>query len=166
MSTTKNIQSIVKLVITIITCQLVGLITVFSTQPESNYWYEGVIKPSWKLPIYFFGSVWTILYFLMGVSVWRIWISGNHKSMKRYTLLIFGVQLFLSALWSILFFNFHTQSLAFLIISLLIVLLIFCIVEFFKISKTAAFLLVPVLFWVCFQAVLNFRMLFLSNYNC
>ncbi|SFA92598.1 TspO and MBR related proteins [Flavobacterium swingsii] len=166
MSTTKNIQSTVKLVISILTCQLVGMVTVFSTQPESNYWYNRVVIPFWKFPIYFFDPVWTILYFLMGISIWMIWISGKHKSMKKYTILIFGIQLFLSALWSLLFFNFHAQSLALFIILLLVVFLAFCIIEFFKISKMAAFLLVPSLLWVCFEAVLNFKILFLSNYNC
>lgn len=166
MSTTKDIQSTVKLVISVLTCQLVGVVTVFSTESGSNYWYNGVIMPIWKVPVYFFGSVWTILYFLMGISIWIIWISGNHKAMKRYTALIFGLQLFLSALWAILFFNFHAQSLALFIILLLIVFLVFCIIEFFKISKVAAFLLTPSFLWVCFEAVLNFKILFLSNYNC
>lgn len=166
MSTAKNIQSTTKLIIAVLTCQLVSVIKIFSTEYGSDYWYNGVVMPMWKLPVYFFGSVWTILYFLMGISIWIIWTSGKHKSMKRYTILIFGIQLFLSALWTILFFNFHAQSLAFLTISLLIVFLVFCIIEFFKISKIAAFLLIPVLFWVCFEAVLNFKILFLSNYNC
>jgi translocator protein len=166
MSTTKNIQSTLKLVISVLTCQLVSIIIVLSTQPESNYWYNTVVMPFWKLPVHLFGTVWTILYFMMGISIWMIWISGKHKSMKRYTILIFGTQLFLSALWVLFFFILHAQSLAFLTILLLIIFLVFCIIEFFKISKMAAFLLMPSLLWVCFEAVLNFKILFLSNYNC
>lgn len=166
MSTKKNIQSTLKLVISILICQLVGMVIIFSTRPESNYWYTAVIMPFWKLPAHFFGTVWTILYFLMGISIWLVWISGKHKSMKRHTVLIFSVQLFLSALWAILFFKFNTQLLAFLTILVLIGFLVFCVVEFFKISRMSAFLLLPSLLWGCFEAILNFKILFLSNCNC
>jgi translocator protein len=166
MSTARNIETTIKLALSIITCQLVVIASVFLTQSDSNYWYNMLILPTWKLTIAFFGSVWSILSFLMGISIWIIWTSGKHKSMKKYTIAIFIIQLFLSFLWSILIFNYHSQPFAFLVILILIVLLILCVIEFSKISKLAAWLLVPSLCWVCFEAVLNFKILFLNDYGC
>ena len=166
MSTVKNIDSTIKLAFTIIVCQLVVLASVFLTLSGTNYWYEVIILPTYKFSIYIFGGLWAMLNFLMAISVWLIWISGKHKSMKKYTIEIFITQLLLSFLWSILFFKFHSIVFSFLSICILIVLLVLCIVEFSKISKLAAWLLVPYLILVCLEAILNFKVLFKSDYCC
>jgi tryptophan-rich sensory protein len=69
---------------------------------------------------------------------------------------LFGVQLALNVGWSALFFWLHRPGLAFAEIVLLWVLILLTILAFWKLSVTAAWLMIPYLVWVAFAAALNF----------
>jgi tryptophan-rich sensory protein len=164
MSTLKNIQSTVKLAASIIICQLVGISAVLLSQKNSNYWYDTIVMPSWHLSTYFFGTIWVVLYFLLGLSLWLVWDSKISEFNKQNAIILYGMQLFLNFLWSILFFRFHSESIAFLNITVLIVLVFISIIQIYKFSKMATWLLIPYFIWICFEGFLNFKILFLSGY--
>jgi len=164
MSTLKNIQSTVKSVASILHCQVVGIMTILLSQTENNYWYDTIVMPSWHLPSLFFGTIWVVLYFLFGLSLWFIWSTRISKFQKNSTITLYVTQLFLNFLWSILFFRFHSQVFAFLSITILMVLGFVSIVQVYKISRAATWLLIPYFIWICFEGVLNFKILFLNNY--
>jgi tryptophan-rich sensory protein len=155
---TKTISSGWKLVICIIICQLTGIISGWLTTTQNNSWYESIVKPSWNPPGYIFGPVWTILYFLMAISLWLVWKSTAKETPKLQALLIFALQLFLNFWWTLLFFKFHSPISAFIEIMVMIALILSTIVRFSKISKLAAWLLVPYISWVCFAALLNYNL--------
>ncbi|RTE85834.1 MULTISPECIES: TspO/MBR family protein [Gammaproteobacteria] len=121
---------------------------------QASSFYVDLNQPSWAPPAWLFGPVWTTLYTFMGVSVWLIW-RLNPENSKRL-LLFFAAHLVVNALWSWFFFAWQMGLVSFLWILLLIAMVVKLIVDYWKVSKPAALLLVPYLAWISFAAVLNF----------
>ena len=158
MNTTNTLSNIWKLIICILICQSTGIISGWLTTTQNNVWYDSIIKPSWNPPGYLFGPVWTILYLLMAFSLWIVWKSYAPEVQKFQACLIFALQLFLNFWWTILFFKLQCPLCAFVEILLMILLILITIYKFSKISKTAAWLLVPYISWVCFATILNYKL--------
>ena len=163
LSNLENIQSIVKLVISVLFCQMVGIASILFSQTENNYWYESYILNTWKISIYSFGAIWVLLYFLVGNSLWYVWTSKINYKLKNQAIQLFLIQLCLNFLWFVLFFNFHFVVIAFFIISILFVFILMLIIQLFKISKTALYLLIPYLAWVIYELILNIKILLVFN---
>jgi len=149
-----------KLIAAIIITQLAGIIGSFFTVSSVIIWYVTLNKPFFNPPSWLFGPVWIILYLMMGVALYIVWNNRTKKSNTALTL--FGIQLVLNSLWSILFFGLKNPLLAFIEIIILWVLILFTIIYFKKESKTAAYLLIPYILWVSFAAILNLA-IFLLN---
>jgi translocator protein len=98
----------------------------------------------------------------MGISLWLVWKSEHPKNQKLKAQIIFAIQLFLNFWWSFLFFKFQSPSLAFIEIIVLLIFIIITIFSFSKISKPAAWLLVPYAAWVSFAAILNYTIMVLN----
>ena len=49
---------------------------------DAAVFYAELIKPSWAPPASVFGPVWSILYLLMGVSVWLVWREPKPQSKR------------------------------------------------------------------------------------
>jgi tryptophan-rich sensory protein len=130
---------------------LTGGIGGAATGPAIATWYAGLEKPAWNPPNWVFGPVWTTLYVLMGSAAWLAWRAGAPPS----ALVLFGVQLVLNALWSVLFFGMRRPDLAFGEILVLFVAIVACAASFGTASKLAAWLMVPYGAWVAFGSVLN-----------
>lgn len=150
-------KSIYKLMISIAIPLAVGGLAGFFTSSSVSTWFVTLNKPSFNPPSWVFAPVWTVLYVLMGISFYIIWKS-HAKLEKRYTgYTYYWLQLTLNFLWSFLFFYFQRPDLALVDIILLFILIASTIFSFRKISKTAAWLLVPYLCWVAFATALNFE---------
>lgn len=151
-----------KLVLTILISEGIGIVSGLLAGVANNPWFEALQKPSWNPPGYLFGPVWTILYLLMGISSWLIWKSPQPIKRRRTALIFFAIQLFLNFWWSILFFNFHSSLLALIDIFAMLFFISLTIFAFSKISKLAAWLLVPYLLWVSFATALNASIWYLN----
>jgi len=127
----------------------------------NNLWYQSLNKSALTPPGYVFSVAWTILYILMAITVF-LYIKGGINKEKTFALWVFGIQLILNLLWSPIFFGLHNVYLAFGIILLLLILVLWVIVLFHKTSKTAAYLLVPYFLWLIFAAYLNFEIIRLN----
>ena len=150
-------KSIYKLIISIIIPLAVGGISGFFTSSSVNTWFKSLNKPSFNPPSWVFAPVWTTLYILMGISFYIIWKS-HAKLEKRYTgYTYYWLQLALNFLWSFLFFFYKRPDLALIDIILLFIMIASTIMSFRKVSKTAAWLLVPYICWVAFATALNFE---------
>lgn len=114
--------------------------------------YNSLEKPFLSPSSIVFPIVWTILYTLMGIS-YGILKSNNLADSKIN--LIYYLQLFVNALWSIIFFTLKWRLFAFIWILLLIVLIIFMIIKFYNKNKIAGLLQIPYLLWTLFAAYLN-----------
>jgi benzodiazapine receptor len=152
-----------KLVVSILVCQLAGVIGGIFTASSVDTWYTTLTKPAFNPPNWLFSPVWITLYVLMGVALFLVWRQGLQTEGVRNALWIFGLQLGLNTLWSILFFGLKMPLLAFIEIVVLWSLILITLLKFKKISKLAGLLLVPYLLWVSFAAVLNFFLWYLNR---
>jgi tryptophan-rich sensory protein len=76
---------------------------------------------------------------------------------------VFGVQLALNVLWTLAFFGLRSTLLGFAMIVLLWIAIAATIIEFVRIRKDAALLLVPYIVWVTIAAFLNYFLLILNH---
>jgi benzodiazapine receptor len=118
--------------------------------------YANIIRPDFSPPGWVFPIVWFILYFLMAVAVYRIIQWGSYGKQTDKAIFYFTLQLALNYLWSILFFRFQLYGIAFIELLVLLILIILTTIEFAKIDKWAALLMVPYILWVSFAGILNF----------
>ncbi len=132
----------------------VGAIAGFATASNIGGWYATLSKPVFNPPNWIFGPVWTLLYILMGIALFLIW-KQPASLYKSNSLWLFFIQLLLNFFWSFLFFYFHKIGLAFVDIVALLVFIILTIFSFSRLSKKAAWLLVPYICWVSFATILN-----------
>ena len=128
-----------------------------------NPWFSNLNKPSWNPPSAVFGPMWTVLYLLMGISLWLVWKSTKATNQKEIAITFFIIQLFLNFWWSLLFFKFHSPALALADIILLLILIIITAFHFFPISRTAAYILIPYILWVAFASLLNYSIWILNK---
>jgi len=149
--------------LSILICELAGLIGSLFTTPSIPGWYAGLIKPAFNPPNWLFGPVWITLYALMGLAAWLVYDKGVRRADVKRALFVFVAQLILNVLWSIMFFGAHQILGAFVIIVALWILILGTILRFLKISKAAAYLLVPYLLWVGFATVLNVSLYILNR---
>lgn len=113
--------------------------------------YSSLIKPPFSPPKIVFPIAWSIIYFLMGLSYF---ILKNNDNSKK-TNLIYYIQLFVNALWSIIFFYFKLRFPSCIWIILLDILVIIMINNFYKINKISAYLNIPYLLWILFATYLT-----------
>lgn len=155
-----KIKKLYLLALSIIACQMAGLVGSIFTFSAIPNWYMYLNKPVFNPPNWIFGPVWTILYLLMGIS---LFIILNSKSkLKTKALKVFFIQLLLNTLWSIIFFGLQNPLFGLFEIIILLVFIILSIYYFYKINKKAAYLLVPYLLWVSFASFLNLFIVLLN----
>ncbi len=152
-----------KLIISVVGCEVVGLLSTPFTIASIPTWYAGLIKPSFSPPNWIFAPVWTILYFLIGISVFLVWRKGIKNKEIKIAIYYFSAQLFFNFLWSVIFFGLHMPLFAFIDIIALLVAIVLTMMKFSRISKTALYLLIPYLLWVSFAAVLNGAIVLLNK---
>lgn len=112
-------------------------------------------KPPLSPPGILFPIVWTILYTLMGISSYLVFSSDTTKEDINDALSVYALQLFVNFCWSIIFFRLEWYLFAFCWLLLLWALILYTILLFYRISKPAAYLLIPYLLWVTFAGYLN-----------
>jgi tryptophan-rich sensory protein len=132
----------------------IGSISGIATAAGIKSWYLTLNKPFFNPPNYLFGPVWTLLYLLMGISIYLI-LQTPKTDMRKKAIIIFCVQLGLNFLWSFLFFKFQLVGIAFIEILLIWASILTMILTFYKLNKTAALLQIPYLLWVSFASILN-----------
>ena len=123
-------------------------------------WYAVLNKPFFSPPNWIFGPVWTILYILMGISLYFLWISKKKEKIK--VIKLFLIQLMLNLFWSIIFFSWHNPLAAFATIISLWIFIYLTIRQSYSIFKISAYLLYPYIVWVSFALVLNLFIVILN----
>ncbi len=152
-----NKRGIFRLLLSILITQAVGGLGSIFTVGAIKSWYPTLKKPSFNPPNSIFGPVWSVLFTLMGVSLFLVWRKkAEGKPGVDPALKVFGIQLGLNTLWTILFFGLKSPFYGLVDIAFLWVAILATIVAFSAISVPAALLLIPYILWVSFAAVLNF----------
>lgn len=133
---------------------LAGVIGSAFTRRAIPEWYVKLNKPTWTPPNWVFGPVWSALYLMMGLAAWLVWRKVGWAGATT-ALALFGAQLALNALWSVLFFGMRSPGAGVAGIAVLWVMIVVTLVVFWGITPAAGALLLPYLAWVTFAAGLN-----------
>jgi tryptophan-rich sensory protein len=138
----------------ILVCNLIGALGAIWTSSDSS-WYKKINKPDFNPPSWIFGPVWTLLFTLMGISLYLVWVSPS-SNIKMIALILFGIQFLFNIAWSYLFFGLNKPLWSFIEILLLLVWIIITAFYFFKVNKTSGYLFIPYFLWVSFASFLNY----------
>ena len=137
---------------------VLGTVVGFLTNTSGQLWYRRLSKPAWTPPDAVFGPVWTVLYLLMGaaaVLVRRARPTDGPRGASDLALGLFGGQLVLNLLWSVIFFGRQQVRAGLVEIVVLVAALIATVVAFARVRLTAALLLLPYLAWTSFATFLT-----------
>lgn len=147
-------NKVLKLVVSIVIPFVAAGVGNLATIPNISSWYTTLEKPFFNPPNWVFGPVWTLLYLLMGLSLYLLWTQPSKKD-KTKAFIAFGIQLALNTLWSIVFFGLHSPVGGMVVIVGLLATIIVTMRYFWGFSKLAAYLLLPYILWVSFATILN-----------
>lgn len=129
---------------------IVGGIVAFVIKDSIDY--SLLVKPVLAPPKILFPIAWTIIYFLMGLSYY---FYKKDNSDFGIIDILYYVQLFVNAFWSIIFFLWKARFAAVLWIVLLDVLVLFLVYFFLQKKKISAILNIPYLLWILFATYLT-----------
>jgi translocator protein len=139
----------------VILCLGVGFLAGQATQMSVKTWYTTLEKPFFTPPDTLFAPVWTLLYLLMGIAVGRIGYFSTRRQKGKTALYLFGFQLLVNGLWSLVFFGLRTPLWGMVVILILLFLIVKTIQQFKAIDLLATRLLYPYLLWVFYASLLN-----------
>ena len=154
MTKNKYLSLLILLLVTFIAPVIGSYVTSVFKEP----WYSEIIQPSFNPPSWVFPPVWSTLYVMMSIAIWRVWIAiFNSRILKLYFF-----HLFFNCIWSIIFFGFHQIGLALINIIVILFFIIILMKEYLKIDKLSFYLMIPYFLWSSFALVLNASILFLN----
>lgn len=139
----------------------VGGLSAFLTSDNMRL-FEQIQKPPLSPPALLFPIVWTILYVLMGIASYLVLRSNKENQQVGSALKAYGLQLVFNFFWSLIFFNAEAYLFSFIWLVIMWVLIIITIIRFYRISKPAGYLMIPLLIWVTFAGYLNLAIYFLN----
>ena len=122
--------------------------------------FDSLVKP-FEIPGFIFPVVWTILYTLMGYSSYLIYESNDYHS--ECCLKIYILNLFVNFLWSPIFFGLNLRLFGLIWIILLVIVVTYMIICFYKVNKKAAYYQIPYLIWCLFATYLNLMFYILNR---
>jgi translocator protein len=146
---------VIKLIICVLAVFAAAGIGSLFTVKAIPAWYAGLKKPPYTPPNWAFGPVWTILYVLMAVSIFLIWQKELTAGGVVLAFVLFWIQLFFNALWSVVFFGLKSKGGGVFVIILLWLLILATLIASFRVSAWAGALLVPYILWVSIASYLN-----------
>ena len=154
MTKNKYLSLLILLLLTFIAPVIGSYVTSVFKEP----WYSEIIQPSFNPPSWVFPPVWSTLYVMMSIAIWRVWTTFfNSRILKLYFF-----HLFFNCIWSIIFFGFHQIGLALINIIVILFFIIILMKEYLKIDKLSFYLMIPYFLWSSFALVLNASILFLN----
>ncbi len=151
----KSLSFLLFAIITYSASVIGGLATINFKEP----WYSMLVMPAYNPPDWVFAPVWTTLYLLMTIAIWKFWHSKNRDIDTIY---IYIVHLIFNTTWSIVFFVFHKIILALIVLVILILLIIVLIVRFKRVNLLSYYLMIPYLLWCLFALLLNVSLVILN----
>jgi tryptophan-rich sensory protein len=98
----------------------------------------------------------------MGIALFLVWQKGFERRDVKIAMAVFGVQIILNVLWSVIFFGFRSITGGLIEIVFLWIAILVNIIVFYKISKTAGLLLVPYIIWVTIASYLTYTIYLLN----
>lgn len=146
-------SNLVRFVSSVVVCEAAGIVGSVFTISAIPGWYAALQKPWFTPPNWLFAPVWLALYFLMGATLYLLW---GKRPQSGAALAAFGVQLVLNVAWSAVFFGAHELLYGFVIIAALWLAILVTVALSYRVSRTAAALLIPYILWVTVASALNY----------
>ena len=131
-----TLRSVVLAAVCILIPLVSGAVIGILTMSGVTDWYTTLNKPWFTPPDYVFGPVWTVLYILMGISLYLIVIQGWENETVKTGIILFAAQLGVNLLWSIIFFGLHSPLGGLGCIVVLLALIVATMITFAKPVKT------------------------------
>ena len=147
MTKNKYLSLFLILLITSLASVIGGFVTASFKEP----WYSEIILPSFNPPSWVFAPVWTTLYIMMSIAIWKIWINFFDSRILK----LYFIHLFFNGTWSIVFFGFHQIGLALLNLILILFFIILLMKNYLSKDKVSFFLMIPYLIWSSYALILN-----------
>ncbi len=123
----------------------------------ASSWYASLNKPFFAPPSWLFGPVWTVLYILIGIALFRAISLWRQNKLKTNFILIFIFNLLTNFLFSPLQFGLQNNLLALIDIILVLISLTLLLIKAYRLKlKTILSLLSPYFLWVAFATILQF----------
>ncbi len=151
-----------KLVISLLVPIITGSIAALITNKDMSI-YKNINTPPFSPPMIVFPIVWSVLYILMGVSLYMIWTAQNSSLDKSGAYIAFAVQLFLNFIWTPIFFSAKQYLIAAIVLVMMIIAVVIMIFKFKKIRPNAAYLQIPYLIWLLCAMYLNIGVYILNK---
>ncbi|MDD1757747.1 MAG: tryptophan-rich sensory protein [Methanotrichaceae archaeon] len=149
-------NELLRLILSIVICQMAGIIGSIFMASSVASWYPTLVKPSFTPPGSYIGLIWIVLFTLMGISLFLIWRETPGNSAVRIALYFFAAQLIVNVLWNVAFFSLQSPISGVIVIFVLWILILITIIKFWPINRTAALLLIPYIVWVSIAAYLTY----------
>ena len=130
----------------------------FTTATFKEPWYSEIILPSFNPPSWVFGPVWTTLYILMSIAIWRVWVIFHDRKILN----LYFFHLFFNSTWSIVFFGFHLIELALINLIIILIFIITLMKIYFNKEKISFFIMIPYFLWSAYALVLNSAIVILN----
>lgn len=142
--------------------EAVGALSGWLTREGVKVYEQTVTKPPLSPPSWVFPVVWGILFALMAIGAARVYLSPAGPERTR-SLRLYGLQLAVNFVWSIIFFNLQAFGLALVWLVLLWILVLRMLLAFRRVDPVAGWLQLPYLLWVSFAAYLTAGVLLLNG---
>ena len=146
------------LVIILLVTFIAPMIGSYAAATFKEPWYSEIILPSFNPPSWVFAPVWTTLYLMMSIAIWKIW----KNSFDTRILKIYFIHLFFNSTWSIVFFGFHLIGLALVNLIIILLFIIFLMKKYLMRDKISFYLMIPYFTWSGYALILN-SSIFLLN---
>ncbi|MBO0450883.1 MULTISPECIES: TspO/MBR family protein [Enterococcus] len=149
-----------KLLVCIIGVELTGALSGFFAGDIPKI-YAQLNKPLLAPPGNIVGTIWIILYALIGLALFLV-IDSKEARGKTVSYVLFGIQLVLNFIWSIIFFGGSHFWIASFISLTLLITIVLSIREFYTLSKSAALCFIPYFIWIVYATYLSFGLAILN----
>lgn len=128
---------------------------------SDNIFYKSLEKPFFAPTPIIFPIVWTILYTLIAISIYKIYSNFDYKKTKSYTKSLI-INYFFNQTFTFFFFTLKSPFLGFIDAILVFISSLFLYYETNELNKSASKYLIPYIIWNLFAVILSTSIFFMN----
>jgi translocator protein len=144
----------------LVVCEAAAVVAAMFEDTGPNSWYAGLDKPPFAPPSWLLTPAWGAFYAVMALAAWRVWRRLGPEPDRSRALVVFGVQLLLSAVWMPVFFGAQSPYLSLLVVAALWLAALATVLTFAPVDPWSAVMNLPYLAFVTLAAVFNAALIF------
>lgn len=129
----------------------------FTGSGVTSDWYANLNKAPWTPPGWVFGFAWTTIMICFSVYMAQVWTITENK---KLLIMLFALQWVLNVAWNPVFFYFHQNTIALIVIVALTVLVGYILYLYWPLIKLKSVLLAPYFVWLLIATSLNAYIVF------